>query len=244
MPENGKDITLNMTDKVFDPYNPDIPLDELDDKFSKLSLKEKKFVVGALKEAQLDLKKRMEKMSTHLPDDMKSSSKSKGGEKSDTSENTGTSEKFKKTPINVIVKFTGLETGEKQKSFEMVKSDRLGTLRIRVEEWLHLKRGTKLRFTHDDGSSLGEKQSPGTFLYTLKIEDGTVLRARTQNAFDNEESEKNKKEQEDALLIPIGGNVAGVSEEQAMDGEPADEDEQDDEDENDTSSNSDEKEDA
>ena len=54
--------------------------------------------------------------------------------------------------------------------------------------------------THDDGSSLDEKQSAGTFLYTLKIEDGTVLRARTQSLIDNEENEKKKKknEKEDA----------------------------------------------
>jgi len=187
-------VTLAVADGIFDPWNPGVDLDSLALKFSNLTISEKAMVSGAFKEAREEMKKRASKLGFF--------ENAKKDAKSDTSEETETFEKFKKTPISVIVKFAELMTGEKQKAFDRVKSDRLGTLRIKGEEWLHLKRGPKTSLAYDDGSPLGEKQPAGTFLYTLKIEDGTALRARTQSMVDPEENEK-KKEQEPAL-VPVG----------------------------------------
>ena len=62
-------------------------------------------VSGALKEAREEVKKRAAKLG--LFETLKKDAKS------DTSEKTGTSEKFKKTPINAIAQFAELATRKK-----------------------------------------------------------------------------------------------------------------------------------
>eukprot|EP00435_Cladocopium_sp_Y103_P006340 s434_g2.t1 len=180
--------TLNVSDAVFDPYNPDVDLETLSVKFSGLNLKEQKMVLGALKEAQSDLKGRLEVMNGILPSDAKKVQKVK---------KDGTSERFLNINLALVVVI-----GDKEYDVSnLFTRDRIGTLRQKLVDLANYPKKTQFVFSKD-GVRLSP-QNAGTYLYTVGLKSGDRLVAVVDDDNDANDKKDDKKNEVDALTTTL-----------------------------------------